>query len=154
MCTQSRVWLKLWAKSSFSQARSKWNSVSFFTVISRCGRKIHGYLGKPDDEDYYFITNLSWRLRMCVSTQTKKLGQEEWKISNQVQEEVWVRPQKMQRCVLCYKPLWGGSSDQEWAHSTASPARALLLQQGRFLVPSLHALPTPPACPWWQGEMV
>lgn len=145
MCTQSRVWLKLWAKSSFSQARSKWNSMSFFTVISRCGRKIHGYLGKPDDEDYYFITNLSWRLRMCVSTRTKKLGQEEWKISNWVREEVWVRPQKMQRCALSYKPPWGGSSAALIkSELTAQPAQPgpYCCRKGDFCcLPCMHPLP-------------
>lgn len=57
MCMQSWVYLKLQAKSSFSQAGCKWNSVSFFTVIPGCDGKMHGYVAKSDDDDYYFITN-------------------------------------------------------------------------------------------------
>lgn len=138
------VWLKLQAKSSFSQARCQWNSVSFFTAIPRGSGKIHGYLEKSDDDDYYFITNLNWRLCMCVS-QTKKLGQEEWKISNQVREEVWVRPEKMQRCTLCHKAPWGGSS-AAMAKSVltalpAQPGPCCCCREGDFwCLPCIHPL--------------
>lgn len=146
MCMQSWVWLKLQAKSSSSQARCKWNTMSFFTVIPRCSGKIHGYLEKSDDDDYYFITNLSWRFRMCVSTQTKKLRREEWKISNQVREEVWVRPQKMQRCAFCHKAPWGGSSGAMLkSELTAQPAQAgpcCCCRKGDFwCLPCIHPLP-------------
>lgn len=145
MCTQSWVWLKLQAESSFSQAGCEWNSMSFFTVIPRRGGKMHGYLGKPDDDDdYYFITNWSWRLCMCVSTQTKKLGQEEWKIINWVREELWVRPQKMQRHALCYKAPWGGSSaamiKSELTAQPAQPGPCCCRKGNFWCLPFRHPL--------------